>query len=52
MSMVTGVQEVHLTVKEKIAVLKLLNECDEAKFALLEKNRIGPEFESDGREIR
>lgn len=30
-------QGVHLTVKEKIAALKLLEECDEAKFALLEK---------------
>ena len=28
---------VHLTVKEKIAALKLLKECNEAKFALLEK---------------
>jgi Homeodomain-like domain-containing protein len=30
-------QGVHLTVKEKIAALKLLKECNEAKFALLEK---------------
>lgn len=30
-------QGVHLTVKEKIAALGLLKECDEAKFALLEK---------------
>jgi hypothetical protein len=30
-------QGVHLTVKEKIAALRLLKECDEAKFALLEK---------------
>jgi Homeodomain-like domain len=28
---------VHLTVKEKIAALRLLKECDEAKFSLLEK---------------
>jgi hypothetical protein len=31
-------QGVHLTVKEKIAALRLLKECDEAKFALLEKS--------------
>jgi hypothetical protein len=30
-------QGIHLTVKEKIAALKLLKECNEAKFALLEK---------------
>jgi hypothetical protein len=30
-------QGVHLTVKEKIAPLKLLKECNEARFALLEK---------------
>jgi Trp operon repressor len=30
-------QGVHLTVKEKIAALRLLKECGEAKFALLEK---------------
>jgi len=30
-------QWVHLTVKEKIAALRLLKECGEAKFALLEK---------------
>jgi len=30
-------QGVHLTVREKIAALKLLKECNEAKFALLEK---------------
>jgi hypothetical protein len=30
-------QGVHLSVKEKIAALKLLNECHEAKFALLER---------------
>jgi hypothetical protein len=30
-------QGVHLTVKEKIAALRLLKECDKAKFALLEK---------------
>ena len=30
-------QGVHLTVKEKIAALRLLKECDEAKFALLER---------------
>jgi hypothetical protein len=30
-------QGVHLTVKEKIAALRLLKECNEAKFALLEK---------------
>ena len=30
-------QGIHLTVKEKIATLKLLKECNEAKFALLEK---------------
>ena len=30
-------QGVHLTVKGKIAALKLLKECNEAKFALLEK---------------
>lgn len=30
-------QGVHITVKEKIAALKLLKECNEAKFALLEK---------------
>jgi hypothetical protein len=30
-------QGVHLTVKEKIATLRLLKECNEAKFALLEK---------------
>jgi hypothetical protein len=30
-------QGVHLTVKEKIAALRLLKECSEAKFALLEK---------------
>lgn len=30
-------QGIHLTVKEKIAALRLLKECDEAKFALLEK---------------
>jgi hypothetical protein len=30
-------QGVHLSVKEKIATLRLLKECDEAKFALLEK---------------
>lgn len=30
-------QGVHLSVKEKIAALRLLKECDEAKFALLEK---------------
>ena len=29
-------QGVHLTVKEKIAALRLLKDCDEAKFALLE----------------
>ncbi|MGI0044534.1 MAG: hypothetical protein ACRD47_12575 [Nitrososphaeraceae archaeon] len=28
---------VHLTVKEKIVALRLLKECNEAKFALLEK---------------
>jgi hypothetical protein len=27
----------HLTVKEKLAALRLLKECNEAKFALLEK---------------
>jgi hypothetical protein len=27
----------HLTVKEKLAALRLLEECNEAKFALLEK---------------
>lgn len=31
-------QGVHLTVKEKIAALRLLKECNEAKFALLEKD--------------
>jgi uncharacterized protein YerC len=30
-------QGVHLSVKEKIAALRLLKECNEAKFALLEK---------------
>jgi hypothetical protein len=30
-------QGLHLTFKEKIAALKLLKECNEAKFALLEK---------------
>jgi hypothetical protein len=30
-------QGIHLTVKEKIAALRLLKECNEAKFALLEK---------------
>lgn len=30
-------QGVHLSVKEKLAALKLLKECNEAKFALLEK---------------
>jgi hypothetical protein len=30
-------QGVHLTVKEKIAALRLLKECNEAKFRLLEK---------------
>jgi Trp operon repressor len=30
-------QGVYLTVKEKIAALRLLKECNEAKFALLEK---------------
>jgi hypothetical protein len=30
-------QGVHLTVKEKIAALRLLKECGEAKFALLER---------------
>jgi hypothetical protein len=30
-------QGVHLTVKEKLAALKLLKESNEAKFALLEK---------------
>jgi hypothetical protein len=30
-------QGVHLTVKEKIAALRLLKECNEAKFALLKK---------------
>lgn len=30
-------QGVHLTAKEKIAALKLLKECNEAKFVLLEK---------------
>jgi hypothetical protein len=30
-------QGIHLTVKEKIAALRLLKDCDEAKFALLEK---------------
>jgi Helix-turn-helix domain len=30
-------QGVHLTVKEKLGALKLLKECNEAKFALLEK---------------
>jgi Homeodomain-like domain len=30
-------QGVHLSVKEKIATLRLLKECNEAKFALLEK---------------
>jgi hypothetical protein len=30
-------QGVHLTVKEKITALRLLKDCDEAKFALLEK---------------
>jgi hypothetical protein len=30
-------QDVHLTVKEKIATLMLLKNCHEAKFALLEK---------------
>jgi hypothetical protein len=30
-------QGVHLSVKEKIAALKVLKECNEAKFALLEK---------------
>jgi hypothetical protein len=30
-------QGVHLTVKEKIAALKLLKECNEAKFALRER---------------
>lgn len=30
-------QGIHLIVKEKIAALRLLKECDEAKFALLEK---------------
>lgn len=30
-------QGVHLTVKEKIAALRLLKECNETKFALLEK---------------
>jgi len=30
-------QGVHLTVKEKIANLRLLKDCNEAKFALLEK---------------
>jgi hypothetical protein len=28
---------IHPTVKEKIAALRLLKECNEAKFALLEK---------------
>jgi hypothetical protein len=31
-------QGVHPTVKEKIAALKLLNECNQGKFALLEKS--------------
>jgi uncharacterized protein YerC len=30
-------QGIHLTVKEKIAALRLLKDCNEAKFALLEK---------------
>lgn len=30
-------QGVHLTLKEKIAALELLKECNEAKFALLER---------------
>jgi hypothetical protein len=30
-------QGIHLTVKEKLAALKLLKECNEAKFTLLEK---------------
>jgi hypothetical protein len=30
-------QGIHLTVKEKIATLKLLKECNEVKFALLER---------------
>jgi hypothetical protein len=30
-------QGTHLTVKEKIAALRLLKECNEAKFTLLEK---------------
>jgi hypothetical protein len=30
-------QGVHLSVKEKIAALKLLKECTETNFALLEK---------------
>ena len=30
-------QGIHLTVKEKIAALRLLKECNEAKFALLER---------------
>jgi hypothetical protein len=29
---------VHLTAKEKIAVLRLLKECNEAKFTLFEKD--------------
>jgi len=30
-------QGIHLTVKEKIATSKLLKECNEVKFALLER---------------
>ena len=31
------ISRIHLTVKEKIAALRLLKECNEAKIALLEK---------------
>ena len=40
----------HLTVKEKIAALRLLKECNEAKFALLEKGHSGTKCERHGRE--
>jgi hypothetical protein len=39
-------QGVHLTVKEKIAALRSLKECNEAKFALLEKSPSVPNLKA------
>lgn len=44
-------QGIPLTIKEKLAALRLLKGCNKAKFALLEKGPLNAKCEGNGREI-